>query len=52
MFKVLISLIVVAVIAIALSRRMRLSPKYERKPRVLNEWSSLDKGIDPTEESR
>jgi hypothetical protein len=50
MFKILISLLVVAVIAIALSRRMKLSSKYERTPRVLNEWNSLDKGIDPTEE--
>jgi hypothetical protein len=48
--KLAVSLFIVAVIAISISRRIRLSARYERKPRELNAWNSLDKGIDPTEE--
>ena len=51
MWKLNISLILVAVIAISISRRMRLSPKYERgdkKRREISDWNSLDRGIDPT----
>jgi len=50
--KILISLICVAVIAVILSRRLRLSTRYERAPRILSQWNSLDNGIDPTEEDR
>lgn len=50
--KILLSLICVAAIAIILSRRLRLSTRYERAPRKLSHWNSLDKGIDPTEEDR
>ncbi|WP_190283237.1 hypothetical protein [Candidatus Planktophila dulcis] len=48
--KVGISLIIVAVLAIAISRRIRLSPRYDRVPRKLTQWNSMDKGIDPTED--
>jgi hypothetical protein len=51
MWKLNISLILVAVIAISISRRMRLSPKYERnskKVREISDWNALDRGIDPT----
>ena len=51
MWKFNISLILVAVIAISISRRMRLSPKYERnnkKTRDISDWNALDRGIDPT----
>ena len=51
MWKLNISLILIAVIAISISRRMRLSPKYERnnkKIREISDWNSLDRGIDPT----
>jgi len=51
MWKLNISLIFVAVIAISISRRMRLSPKYERinkKAREISDWNALDRGIDPT----
>jgi hypothetical protein len=51
MWKMNISLILVAIIAISISRRMRLSPKYERrdkKMREISDWNSLDRGIDPT----
>ena len=45
---VLISLVVVMALVILISRRFNLSSRYERKPRELNTWSSLDHGIDPT----
>ena len=45
---VLISLVAVMAIVILISRRFKLSSRYERKPRELNTWSSLDHGIDPT----
>ncbi len=35
-------------LVILISRRFNLSSRYERKPRELNTWSSLDHGIDPT----
>jgi hypothetical protein len=50
MFKVGFSLILVAVLAISISRRVRLSARYERAPRKLSDWNSMDKGIDPTED--
>jgi hypothetical protein len=50
--KLAISLFFVAVIAISISRRLRLSARYERTPRELNTWTALDKGIDPTEEKK
>lgn len=53
--KLLISLVVVAVIAVTLSRSLKLSSKYERTPKELpnkklSEWNALDNGIDPTDE--
>ncbi len=48
MLKIGISLLVVAVIAISISRRIRLSARYERTPKKLSPWNSMDKGIDPT----
>ncbi len=44
-----ISLAVVIVIVIVFGRKIRLSSRYERKPRILNNWNSLDSGIDPTQ---
>jgi len=49
MFKLLFSLLLISVLAISISRRVRLAARYERAPRKLNPWSSLDKGIDPTD---
>ena len=51
MFKLTISLIIVAAIAISLSRHFRLSSRYERKPRTLLPWNAMDKGIDPTDKN-
>jgi hypothetical protein len=50
MFKFGSSLLLVAVIAISISRRVRLSARYERSPKKLSPWNAMDKGIDPTEE--
>ena len=51
MFKLIISLIIVAAIAISLSRHFRLSSRYERKPRTISPWNAMDKGIDPTDKN-
>ena len=52
MFKLAISLILIATLAIAMSRRVRLASRYERAPKKLSHWNSLDNGIDPTEDER
>ena len=49
---VLLSLIAVFALVVLISKRFNLSSRYERKPRELNTWSSLDHGIDPTAEDR
>jgi len=49
--KLTISLIVFAVIAVSLSRKVRLSNRYERSDktaREISDWKALDQGIDPT----
>jgi len=43
-----ISLIVVFALVVLISKKFKLSSRYERKPRELNTWSALDHGIDPT----
>ena len=51
MWKLNISLALVAILVISISRRMRLSDKYERsdkKAREISPWKSLDRGVDPT----
>lgn len=53
--KLFISLVIVAIIAVTLSRSLKLSSKYERTPKELSnkklsEWSAMDHGIDPTDE--
>jgi hypothetical protein len=49
---VLISLGCVFALVIVISKRFKLSSRYERKPRDLNTWSALDHGIDPTVEEK
>ena len=49
---VVISLIAVLVLGVLVSKRFNLSSRYERKPRELNTWSSLDHGIDPTADEK
>jgi len=48
---VLLSIMVVMVLVFLISRRFKLSTRYERKPKTHTPWSALDDGIDPTEES-
>jgi hypothetical protein len=43
--------VVVMVIVVLIGRKFNLSSRYERKPRILNSWSALDRGIDPTEDT-
>ena len=51
MWKANLWLVIVAVVVISISRRVRLSGKYERtdkRAREISPWKSLDQGIDPT----
>ena len=43
-----ISLVAVFALVVLISKRIKLSSRYEPKPRELNTWSALDHGIDPT----
>ena len=49
--EILISAIVVVAITLALSRSLKLSARYERKPHKLSDWNAQDQGIDPTQDS-
>jgi len=49
---IVISLVVVFALVVLISKRFNLSSRYERKPRELNTWSSLEHGIDPTVEEK
>lgn len=46
-----ITAVVVMGLVLLIGRKFKLSSRYERKPRVLNSWNALDKGIDPTEDA-
>ena len=47
---ILISTVVTLIGVLLLSRKFRLSSRYERAPRTLNSWSAQDNGIDPSDE--
>ena len=50
--QILISLVIVATLTIYISKRFRISKRYERQSRnrpPMNSWNSLDHGIDPSE---
>ena len=52
MWKLNLSLLLIAIAAISLSRKLRLSGKYERTDktsREISDWKALDRGIDPTD---
>jgi hypothetical protein len=49
--EILISAIVVVVITLFLSRSLKLSTRYERKPHKISDWNAQDQGIDPTQDS-
>lgn len=51
MWKVNLSLLLISIFVISLSRKFRLSGRYERSDKKAHEispWKSLDEGIDPT----
>ncbi len=51
MWKVNLWLALISIVVVSISRKMRLSGKYERtdkKAREISPWKSLDQGIDPT----
>ena len=43
-----VATVVVLAIVILIARKFKISSRYDRAPRQLNSWASLDKGIDPT----
>ena len=47
---ILISAISIFIGVLFVGRKFRLSSRYERTPRILNSWSALDNGIDPSDE--
>jgi hypothetical protein len=49
--EILISAIVVVAITLLLSRSLKLSSRYERKPHKISDWNAQDQGIDPTLDS-
>ena len=49
-FEILISVVVVVALTLLLSRSLKLSSKYERKPHKLSDWNAQDQGIDPTQD--
>jgi len=49
--EILISVVVVVALTLLLSRSLKLSSKYERKPHKLSDWNAQDQGIDPTKDS-
>lgn len=48
--EILISAVVVIAFTVLLGRSLKLSSKYDRKPRKLSDWNAQDQGIDPTQE--
>lgn len=46
-----VSLIIVYAITILIGKKFRISSRYERAPRTQDSWNSLDKGVDPSEET-
>ncbi len=46
--EVLISVVIVVSLTLFLSRSIKLSARYERKPHKLSDWNAQDQGIDPT----
>lgn len=49
--EIFISAIVVVAITLLLSRSLKLSARYERKPHKLSDWNAQDQGIDPTQDN-
>ena len=49
--EILISVVIVVALTLMLSRSLKLSSRYERKPHKLSDWNAQDQGIDPTLDS-
>ena len=49
--EILISALVVVVLTLFIGRSLKLSARYDRKPRKLSDWNAQDQGIDPTQEN-
>jgi hypothetical protein len=47
---IFISIIVILLLVLLISRRFNISSRYERKPKIHTPWSALDNGIDPSQE--
>lgn len=50
--QIFLSIFVIASLTIFISKRFRISKRYERQARTgqpLNSWSALDQGIDPSQ---
>ena len=50
--QILISIVIVATLTLFISKRFRISKRYERQSKSkppMNSWSALDHGIDPSE---
>jgi hypothetical protein len=49
---IVVAAVFVMAIVLVIARKFKISSRYERAPRELNSWASLDKGIDPTEDRK
>jgi len=49
--EILISAVIVVSVTLLLSRSLKLSTRYERKPQKLSDWNAQDQGIDPTQDN-
>ena len=49
--EVTFSAVIVVALTLMLSRSLKLSSRYERKPHKLSDWNAQDQGIDPTLDS-
>jgi hypothetical protein len=47
---VILSIVVILIFVLLISRRLNISSRYERTPKVDTPWSALDKGIDPSKD--
>jgi hypothetical protein len=45
------SVVIVIALTLILSRSLKLSSRYERKPHKISDWNAQDQGIDPTKDS-
>ena len=48
--EILISVVIEVALTLILSRSMKLSARYERKPHQLSDWNAQDQGFDPTQD--